>query len=98
MATLDWGRVTPEAVNSDANEFFYIYNHDLTSTKKVDRTLRFILGRLVYYDRHLPKGPKHKIKIDIRGQQISDTTCEFIIQQLKNKYSRPELLEINFIK
>ena len=98
METLDWGQVTPEAVKIDSNEFFYIYNHDLTSAEKVDRTIRFILGRLYYYDKHLPKDPIHFIKIDISGQQISDATFRFIEQELKAKYPRPNSLTVNIIK
>jgi len=66
--------------------------------EKVDRTIRFIIGRLIYYDNHLPKDPIHKIEIDIRGQQIENKTCDIIHQELKLKYSRPHALEIEFVK
>lgn len=54
MKTLEWGQVTPEGANADLNEFYYVYNHDLSSAEKIDRTIRFILGKLNYYDLHLP--------------------------------------------
>ncbi len=98
MQTHDWGQVTPEGSNLNTNTFVYIYNHDLTSLEKVDRTVRFIIGRLLYYDNHLPKDAFHIVKIDIRGQQIKNETCDLIHNELKIKYSRPESLEINFIK
>lgn len=98
MQTLNWGQVTPESANLNTNTFVYVYNHDLTSMEKVDRTIRFIIGRLFYYDKHLPKDPIHKIKIDIRGQQIGNETCDIIYQELKLKYSRPDALEIEFVK
>ena len=98
METLDWGQVTPEAANIVNNEFVYVYNHDLSSTDKVDRTIRFILGRLNYYDTQLPKNPIHLIKIDARGQKISDTICDSIEQELKRRYSRPLSLTINIIR
>ncbi len=98
MQTLDWGQVTPESANLNTNTFVYVYNHDLTSMEKVDRTIRFIIGRLFYYDNHLPKDPIHKIKFDIRGQQIENKTCDIIHQELKLKYSRPHALEIEFVK
>ena len=98
MQTLDWGQVTPEAANLEINEFVYIYNHDLTSAEKVERTVRFILGRLNYYDDHLPKDPRHLIKIDTRGQQVSDTSLDSIEQELKSKYSRPNSMTVNIIK
>jgi len=98
MQELDWGQVTPEGVDLNTNTFVYVYNHDLTSKEKVDRTIRFIIGRLLYYDNHLPKDPIHKIKLDIRGQQIGNETCDIIHKDLKLKYSRPESLEIEFVK
>jgi len=98
MQILDWGQVTTEGSNLNSNEFIYVYNHDLTTSEKVDRTIRFIIGRLYYYDLHLPKDSKHNINIDIRGQQVSGTTCDFIIYEIKNKYSRPGFLTINFVK
>ena len=98
MQTLDWGQVTPEGANLNTNTFVYVYNHDLTSMEKVSRTIRFIIGRLLYYDNHLPKDPIHKIKIDIRGQQIENETCDIIHQKLKLKYSRPKSLKIEFVK
>jgi hypothetical protein len=98
MQTLDWGQVTPESANLQTNTFVYVYNHDITSIEKIDRTIRFIIGRLIYYDSHLPKDPIHQIKIDIRGQQIENSTCEYIYKELKLKYSRPDALEIEFVK
>ena len=98
MEKINWGQITPEGADVNTNSFVYVYNHDLSSTEKVDRTIRFILGRLIYYDNHLPKDPNHNIKIDIRGQQIKSETCDFIIQELKKKYSRTNSLEIDFIK
>ena len=50
MERLDWGQITPEAANIDNNEFVYVYNHDLSSSEKIDRKIRFIVGRLNCYD------------------------------------------------
>ena len=94
---LDWGKVTPEATLDGRDEYIYIYNHDLSGADKIDRTIRFIIGRLNYYDSHLPPIPKHSIKIDIRGQQINDKTCDFIIRNLKDKYKRPDFLNVSFV-
>jgi hypothetical protein len=98
MEKLDWGQVTPEAVLDGTDEYIYIYNHNLSAQDKVDRTIRFIVGRLNYYDYHLPPNPKHSVKIDIRGQQISDETCSRIIKNLKDKYKRPDILRVSFVK
>ena len=98
MQTLDWGQVTPESANIDKNEFVYVYNHDLSSPDKVDRTIRFIIGRLKYYDTHLPNNPKHIIKIDARGQQINNLICDQIKNGILTQYSKPNYLIVTIIK
>ena len=98
MQILDWGPVTPEGANLETNTLVYVYNHDLTSNDKVERTIRFILGRLFHYDRHLPLNPKHKVTLDIRGQHITNETCEFIYKELRRQYSRPDSLLIEYVK
>jgi hypothetical protein len=98
MDISNWGQVTPEATLDGKNEYIYIYNHDLSSVDKVDRTIRFIIGRLSYYDYHLPPNPKHSIQIDIRGQQLTDETCGLIIESLKSKYERPDFVKVFFVK
>ncbi|WP_412465485.1 hypothetical protein [Pedobacter sp. KLB.chiD] len=98
MQKINWGKATPEGANVKDNEFFYVYNHDLTSIEKIDRTIRFVLGRLKYYDQHLPANPKHIIKFDLRGQNISDETCHYIKCAIYEAYNRYEFLEIQFIK
>jgi len=97
MKTLDWGQVTPEGANTDINEFYYVYNHDLSSAEKIDRTIRFIVGRLNYYDLHLPPNPKHSVKVDVRGQGISDFTCDSMIREVKAKYVRSNSLVVEII-
>ena len=97
MSVLDWGQVTPEGANTDVNEFYYVYNHDLSSVEKVDRTVRFIIGRLNYYDLHLPPNPRHVVRIDGRGQGITELTCDSIIREVKSRYSGPGSLTVEII-
>jgi hypothetical protein len=68
MHFLDWGNVSPEAADVEKKEFYYIYNHDLSTGEKVERSLRFIIGKLNQYDKHLASNPVHIIKFEIRGQ------------------------------
>ena len=65
--------------------------------KKVSRTIRFVIRRLNYYDNHLPKDPFHSIIFDIRGQQINNLISDYIIEEIKNKYPRPNSLKIDFV-
>ncbi|HEY0056904.1 MAG TPA: hypothetical protein VGB63_16255 [Pedobacter sp.] len=96
MNDLDWGQVTPEGASLERNEFTYVYNHDLSSKDKVSRTIRFILGRLRYYDSQLPADPRHRIKFDLRGQNIPESSLELIRSELTDKYLGN--LTIDFIK
>ncbi|WP_207429369.1 hypothetical protein [Pedobacter sp. SYSU D00535] len=95
MDKLDWGIVTPEGTRLERNEFIYVYNHDLSSAEKLNRTLRFILGRLRYYDTQLPPNPKHLVKIDLRGQSVPKNTTDLLKMELNNQY--PGNLTISFI-
>lgn len=98
MEFLDWGKVTPEFTLDGKDEYIYVYNHDLSDEEKIERTMRFIIGRLNYYDEHLPPNPKHFIHIDVRGQQISDEMCENISDALQKIYQRPDFLKVSFVK
>lgn len=98
MTEHNWGAITPELADLSNNTFVYVYNHDLTSNAKIDRTIRFILGRLLYYDIHLLEYHKHKIILDIRGQLVNDQTVDFITNAINQKYNESNSLEIEFIK
>jgi len=98
MTEHNWGVITPEVADLGNNTFVYVYNHDLTSNVKIDRTIRFIVGRLLYYDIHLPEYHKNKIILDIRGQLIKDQTVDFITKEINQKYNQSNSLEIEFIK
>ena len=95
MHELDWGAVTPESSNLAKNMFTYVFNHKLSSPAEVDRTIRFIVGRLLFYDKHLPGNPIHIVKVDARGQNIDDATAALIIQRLQKLYNEPCLQEVN---
>lgn len=98
MGKLDWGQVTPESSNLITNSFTYIYNHDLSSSEKIDRAIRFIIGRLLHYEKHLPQNPNQIIKIDIRGQQISESTCNHIVSEIKKASENNNKVTIEIIK
>ena len=98
MQTLDWGQITPESVNLTTRVCTHVYNHDLTTLDKVDRSIRFILGRILYFDLHLPPNIAHSVKIDIRGQNINEEFEELVKYELRNKYPNPLFLTIDFVK
>jgi hypothetical protein len=94
---LDWGHVTPEAVNFSANVVTHVYNHDIGSSTKIDRTIRFISGRINHFSLHVPKGATHHIKIDARGQQVDPTIISMIKERIKRRVDSSINLEIDII-
>lgn len=98
MQFLDWGHITPENFNSVSRDVTYVFNHDLTSAEKIDRTVRFIVGRLQYYDLHLPPNPRLVVKIDARGQSINDATCETLRSGISDRYNKKNPLVIEIIR
>jgi len=98
MDKLDWGQVIPEGYNTQTNVILHVFNHDLTGSEKIDRTIRFIVGRLNYCELHVPAGATHFIKIDARGQQISEVTATDISNEIIKRHGKPDLLKIEIIR
>jgi hypothetical protein len=98
MNELDWGVVTPESANLDQNVFTYVFNHKLSTSAEVDRTVRFIVGRLLFYDKHLHANPKHDVKLDVCGQNLDQNTITQIVQTTREMYTKSNLREINVIQ
>ena len=98
MNELDWGAVTPESADLDKNVFIYIFNHQLSTPAEVDRTIRFIVGRLLFYDKHLPPNPTHDIKIDARGQNVDQNTVGHINRSIRKIYGKSALRKIDIIQ
>lgn len=98
MNGLDWGSITPDSVNLGKNRFTYIFNHQISTPTEVDRTIRFVVGRITFCERHLPANPTHDIKIDSRGQNVDDTIVEHISRSIREMYGKPNLGEISIIR
>lgn len=98
MNELNWGVVTPESANLTKNVFKYVFNHKLSTPAEVDRTVRFILGRLLFYDKHLPADPKHDVKIDARGQNLDQSTVDHIVKSITQGYNKSNLRTIQVIQ
>lgn len=98
MTEIDWGVVTPESANLAENKFTYVFNHKLSTAAEIDRTIRFIIGRLFFYDMHLPPNSKHDVKIDARGQNLQQSTVDHIVEVVKERYNKPNLMAIQIIR
>jgi hypothetical protein len=97
MYDLDWGCVTPESSNLITNTFTYVFNHSLSSPAEVNRTIRFVVGRLLFYDHHLPPHSVHHVKIDARGQSLEQNAINLITKKVREMYKKPNLEEVAII-
>ena len=82
--SLDWGAATAEFQNDEAKSAVHIFQHDLTTPERVERTIRFAQARVafcavkmpgftqeVWYDEREQKpdaGTKDKIKAGLAGK------------------------------
>lgn len=93
----DWGPATPDASLPATNEHLCVYNHDLSGDEKIERTIRFIVGRLRYLDQQLPANPRHQVRIDVRGQAIDAENRRLIPEMIRRLYEGPNSLDIQLI-
>ena len=82
--SLDWGSATAEFQNDEAKSAVHIFQHDLSTPERVERTIRFAQARVafcavkmpgftqeVWYDEREQKpdaGAKDKIKASLAGK------------------------------
>ena len=67
---LDWGGVTPEGFDKSKNQVLHVLNIYMQNTEGRRLSLIFLVGRLIWFNKHLPPNCSHRIRIDIGGQTI----------------------------
>jgi hypothetical protein len=68
---LDWGEVTPEGFDNNKNQALHVLNCFMQSPESRRLVLIYLIGRIVWFNKHLPPGCCHRIRIDTGGQFIS---------------------------
>lgn len=68
LMKMDWGYFTPEFYLEKDKRMVHVFNHSLATDEEVDRTIRFISGRLEWL---LGAELKHTVVIDDMGRNIS---------------------------
>lgn len=79
---MSWGEVCPEYVSEDNTYATHVLNVNLSTEEQVERALRFIRGRLLYYAAHLPKDMQQDVFIDDRGLRLSQSTRDRIAREV----------------
>jgi len=82
--SLDWGAATAEFQNDDAKSAVHIFNHDLTTPERVERTIRFAQARLACCAIKMP-GFTQEVWYDEREQKVEAPSKEKIKAQLAGK-------------
>ena len=82
--SLDWGAATAEFQNDDAKSAVHIFQHDLTTPERVERTIRFAQARLACCAIKLP-GFTQEVWYDEREQKVEAPSKEKIKAQLAGK-------------
>jgi hypothetical protein len=68
--SLDWGVATPEAYNRETNTAMYVFNCALNDSVKLEKCLKFVAARILWYIRNLPPNTNHLITFDTRGGKV----------------------------
>ena len=76
IADLNWGSFTPEL--SKENKLVQVFNHCLSTSETVKRTIQFIIGRIQWCNIYFNNKFAHVVVIDDVGQNISNETRENI--------------------
>ena len=82
LVDMNWGKLTPEF--SKENEIIHVFNHFLSTAESVERTIRFIVSRIQWYNLYLKNDFVHTVIIDDIGPNVSDKTYEHIRNDLKD--------------
>jgi hypothetical protein len=70
--SMEWSTATADLFNKGANTAIHVFNHDLVSPGSVERNVRFAIGRVQWFKKHLPAGCTQGVVFDDRGQRISN--------------------------
>ena len=90
--SLNWGKITPEFYNESENISVHVFNHLSQRDDLVEINIKFMTGRLKWFSRNLPDDCKQIVKIDDRGQGISEETMKRIVESLGSLCETVEFL------
>jgi len=68
---LDWGIATPDRFSEKDQQLLFVFNVDVASTANVERTVVFVAGKVLWFNKHVPAGTEYKVVFDLRGQPLA---------------------------
>lgn len=81
-AELDWGPVTPEGYDDTKREALHVLNVNFIGAENRNRVLKFVVARMLHFHRHLPTGSSQRVRLDLRGQLVSNKNLELARQAI----------------
>jgi hypothetical protein len=73
---LNWGEVTPEGFNREMNQALHVFNFSMNSAENRQLALIFLIGRVIWFHKHLPPGCSQRVRVDVCGQYVSDEALD----------------------
>lgn len=70
IKNMDWGVLTADIANSRTNTIVHIFNHDISTNVSIKRTIRLVIGRIIWFDQYLGQAFHHEVVIDDIGRSI----------------------------
>ena len=82
--SLDWGAATAEFTNDEQKSAVHMFQHDLQSSERVERAIRFAQARLAWCAKKMP-GFAQEIWYDEREQKVAPEWKQKIKTDLAGK-------------
>jgi hypothetical protein len=68
---LDWGIATSDGFSEKDQQLLFVFNVDISSVANIERTIVFVVGRVLWFNMHVPTGTEYKVVFDLRGQPLT---------------------------
>jgi len=84
----DIGAATPEGYDEVNREALHILNVNFIGEENRSRVLKFVIARILRFQRHLPEGSSQRIRFDLRGQVVGNKYLENTRQAIFDEAAR----------
>ena len=95
---LDWGRATPEGYDDANREALHILNVNFIGEENRNRVVKFVVARVLHFHRHLPQGSSQRVRLDLRGQLVSNKNLDHARQAITHEAAKHQVnVSIEFL-
>jgi hypothetical protein len=95
---LDWGIATPEGYDDASREALHILNVNFIGEVNRNRVVKFVVARVLHFHRHLPAGSSQRVRLDLRGQLVSNKNLDLARQAIAHEAAKHQInVSIEFL-